>query len=134
MKEDLLKEYTRPWKVVSFILGLAFLVVGSFYYQAPDWDIPISFIMGLFAYLTAPWSMRVIVKRQWSNIPLMLFYSWFTVDGCYSIYWHFKNPTALTMMRDVNFPASLTLYLICGLIWYYRGSLKQMWGELKKKD
>ena len=25
----------------------------------------------------------------------MLFATWFTVDGCYAIYWHFKDPAAL---------------------------------------
>ncbi len=58
--------------------------------------------------------------------PLMLFYTWFTVDGCYWIYWHFKNPVALELMRDANFPASLSLYVMCGLVWYYQGSLQEL--------
>jgi len=29
----------------------------------------------------------------------MLFVTWFTVDGCYVIYWHFKDLPALEMMR-----------------------------------
>ena len=58
--------------------------------------------------------------------PLMLFYTWFTVDGCYWLYWHFKNPVALALMRDVNFPASLSLYGMCSLVWYYQGSLQEM--------
>ena len=60
----LLVEYQRPWKLFAFFIGLALLIVGSYYYQAPDWDVPISFIMASFAYLTAPWSMRVLVERQ----------------------------------------------------------------------
>ena len=114
-------------------VGLSLLIIGSFYYKAPDWDIPISFIMALLAYLTASWSLRVIVKRQWSKMPLMLFVSWFTIDGCYSIYWYFQDPKALALMRDVNFLASLTLYGICGLVWYYNGSLKSMYSEMKYK-
>ena len=120
----LMVEYTRPWKLLALCIGLTLLIVGSFYYQAPDWDIPISFIMAGFAYLTAPWSMRVILERRWKYFPLMLFWTWFTVDGCYWIYWHFKDPVALQLMRDVNFPASLSLYGMCGLVWYYQGSLK----------
>jgi len=42
-----------------------------------------------------------------------------------------KNPVALELMRDVNFLASLVLYGMCGLIWYYRGSLKEMLVEVK---
>jgi hypothetical protein len=128
----LMVEYTRPWKLLALCIGLTLLIVGSFYYQAPDWDIPISFIMAGFAYLTAPWSMRVILERRWKYFPLMLFWTWFTVDGCYWIYWHFKDPVALQLMRDVNFPASLSLYGMCGLVWYYQGSLKAFLAEAKE--
>ena len=121
----LLQEYKRPWKLLSLVIGLALLIVGSYYYQAPDWDIPISIIMALFTYLTASWSMRVVVERQWKKFPLMLFYTWFSIDGCYWLYWHFKNPQALELMRDVNFLASLSLYCMCGLVWFYQGSIKQ---------
>ena len=128
----LMVEYTRPWKLLALCIGLTLLIVGSFYYQAPDWDIPISFIMAGFAYLTAPWSMRVILERRWKYFPLMLFWTWFTVDGCYWIYWHFKNPVALDLMRSANAPASLSLYWMCGLVWYYQGSLKAFLAEAKE--
>lgn len=125
-------EYCRPWKLLALCTGLLLLIVGSFYYRAPDWDIPISFIMAFFAYLTAPWSLRVILERRWKVFPLMLFWTWFTVDGCYWLYWHFKNPIALELMRDVNFPASLSLYGMCGLVWYYQGSLKEFFADTKE--
>ncbi len=128
----LLLEYTRPWKLFALFIGLSLLIVGSFYYQAPDWDIPISFIMSFLAYLTAPWSMRVIFERQWKRFPLMLFYTWFSIDGCYWVYWHYKNPQALELMRAVNFFASLSLYGMCGLVWYYQGSLRQFISEAKE--
>jgi hypothetical protein len=51
--------------------------------------------------------------------------TWFTVDGCYWIYWHFRDPAALDAMRSANFPASLALYGCCGVGWLYRGSLRQ---------
>jgi hypothetical protein len=35
------------------------------------------------------------------------------------------------MMREANFWASLSLYGMCGVVWFYRGSLKQMYAELK---
>ena len=121
----LVREYKRPWKLVTLFIGLSLLIVGSFYYQAPDWDIPISFIMAILAYLTASWSMHVVVERQWGRFPLMLFYTWFSIDGCYWIYWNFKNPVALDLMRDANFFASLSLYGMCGLVWYHEGTVKQ---------
>jgi len=126
VKTSYFAEYCRPWKVATLAAGIGLLVVGSFYYEAPDWDIPISFIMAALAYLTAPWSLRVIVERRWRLWTPMLLATWFTVDGCYAIYWHFRNPAALEMMREANFPASLSLYWMCGLLWYYNGSLVEM--------
>jgi len=38
---------------------------------------------------------------------------------------------ALELMREVNAHASLSLYLMCGLIWYYRGSMKEMMIDFK---
>lgn len=126
-----LYEYSRPWKLITLALGIALLIVGSFYYDAPDWDIPISLVMAAFTYLFAPWSLRVIVERKWRLWPAMLFVTWFSVDGCYAIYWYFKNPVALEMMRDANFLASLSLYGMCGIIWMYRGSLGQLFSEIQ---
>ena len=122
-------EYARPWKLATFAIGVALLIVGSFYYEAPDWDIPISLIMATLTYLTAPWSLRVIVERRWKLWPGMLLATWFTVDGSYWLYWHFKNPVALEFMRGANFLPSLSLYMICGLIWFYRGGLRQMFSD-----
>ena len=127
----LIKEYKRPWKLLTLFIGISLLIIGSFYYQAPDWDIPISFIMAFFTYLTASWSMHVVVERRWKWFPLMLFYTWFSIDGCYWIYWHLKNPTVLALMRDANFFASLSLYGICGLVWYYEGTAKQFITDAK---
>src|SRR3954468_24581542 len=87
-----LTELARPWKLGTLTIGIALLIAGSFYYEAPDWDIPISLIMAMLAYLTAPWSLRVVVERRWASWPAMLFATWFSVDGSYWLYWHFKNP------------------------------------------
>ena len=128
-----LREYRRPWKLATLAAGIALLIVGSFYYEAPDWDIPISLIMASLAYLFAPWSLRVIVERRWRALPAALFVIWFTVDGCYWLYWRTKNPVALELMRDANFFASLALYGICGVLWMYRGSLREAASILANK-
>ena len=126
------REYFRPWKVISLAAGLALLIAGAFYYKAPDWDVPISFIMGFLAYLTAPWSMRVMLERRWNLWPAMVFFTWFTVDGCYWLYWRAVDPVALELMRDANWPASLSLYGMCGVIWLYQGSLAELAANLKQ--
>lgn len=127
----LLNEYIRPWKLATLAVGIVLLILGSFYFPAPDWDIPISFIMAVTTYLAAPWSLRVVLERRWQFWPTMLFVTWFSVDDCYWLYWHFKNPLALEQMRAANFAASLPLYGLCGGIWLYRGSLRELLGELR---
>jgi len=76
------REYTRPWKLLSLLVGLAFLILDSIYSRIMDWDIPISVIMGILTYITAPWCLRVIVERRWRYFPIMLFAVWLSMDGC----------------------------------------------------
>lgn len=126
-----LEEYARPWKLCTLALGIAMLIVGCFYFEAPDWDIPISLIMAGLAYLSAPWSLRVILERRWMLLPAMLLATWFAVDGSYWLYWHFKDPVALELMRKANFFASLSLYGMCGVVWLYRGSLSELLSDAR---
>lgn len=133
MRYEISPEYLRPWKLATLAVGVLLLILGSFYTPAPDWDIPISLIMAFFTYLTAPWSMRVLLERQWRYWPAMLFATWFSVDGCYALYWYFREPAVLALMRDVNFPASLSLYGMCGVLWLYRGSLQDLHAELRSQ-
>ena len=114
---DLGMKYGSPWNLLTLALGLGLLIAGSFYYQAPDWDIPISIIMAGFTYLYAAKSLQTVITRQWRRFPVMLLATWWTVDGCYALYWCFKDPVALQWMREANWPASLALYAACGLVW-----------------
>lgn len=120
-----IQELARPWKLFTLVLGICLLIWGSFHYAAPDWDIAISLIMAFFAYLTAGWSMHVMVERKWRDFPLMLFLTWWTVDGCYSLYWYLRDPVVLDHMRAANAPASLCLYWMCGLVWFWNGSMQE---------
>lgn len=131
--QSLLNEYRRPWKLATLAIGIGLLVAGSFVYPAPDWDIAISFIMAGFTYLTAGWSMHVVVERRWRDWPLMAFCVWWSVDGCYALYWSLKDPEALAWMRSANWPASLSLYAMCGLVWYWNGSLHEQYARAREK-
>lgn len=117
--------YRHPWNVVTFAGGLASLIAGSYYYEAPDWDVPINVIMAVFTYISAAWSLDVLVKLRWRKFPLMMLATWWSVDGCYSLYWHFINPGALELMRQANAPVSLVLYWACGVFW----SIPDIWKE-----
>jgi hypothetical protein len=82
-------------------------------------------------YLTAPCNIRTFVERRWRHVPLTLFCIWLSVDGSYAIYWHFKDPWVLETMRSANAPISLLLYCLCGFIWLYRGSLRELYPDVR---
>lgn len=126
-----LREYLRPWKVACLLGAIAVLVLGSFVTPAPDWDIPITFIMGLATYLTAPCTIRVLFERQWRLLPVAVIATWLSVDGLYALYWHFRDAEVLGLMRSANAPVSLALYLLCGVFCVYRGSLKELATDLR---
>lgn len=127
-----LAECRRPWKLATFAFGLGLLIVGSYLIPAPDWDIPISIIMASFTFLTAGWSMHAMMERRWRDWPLMIFLTWWCIDGCYALYWSFVDPEALAFMREVNWPASLSLYWMCGLVWYWNGTLMELFQAVRR--
>lgn len=118
-------EYVRPWKLFSLSCGIIFLLIGARYSGLPDWDVRISFIMAGFTYFTAPCSLRTFLERRLKRFPQALFWTWFSVDGTYAIYWHFVDPDAL-IFRPANAMASLALYGMCGLVWLHRGTIWQL--------
>ena len=105
------------WKNVTFLIGLFLLLLGATIWDYPDWDYGISLIMALFTFLTATYAFDALVLRQYKKWPLALLFTWWAVDGCYSVYWYLVNPTTLELMRAANAPASLALFLTCGLLW-----------------
>lgn len=123
--QTLLNEYFRPWKLATFTVGLGLLLIGADLHIAPDWDYPISFLMATLTYLTAPWSVRVFKDRRWQALPVALFWFYFTVDGCYWLYWSTVKPEAL-VMREANLYASSCLYWLCGFIWLHDGPLRSL--------
>ena len=48
MAAEALADYARLWKLATL------LIASCCHYDAPDWDIPISVIMAVLAYLAAP--------------------------------------------------------------------------------
>ena len=128
--QKLITEYLRPWKLTTLAIGLGLLLIGAHYEVAIDWDYPISFIMATLTYLSAPWAVQVFRCKRWHYVPLALFWYYFTVDGCYWLYWSNVKPDAL-IMREANFFASSCLYWLCGFIWLHDGPLKTL---LKQKQ
>ena len=122
-------ELARPWKLLSFAIGMAGLLYGALEYGISDWDVGISVIMGGLTYLCAPWSVRTILTAvryrsgSWIlRIGMALFVAWIVVDGVYVLY---HTVMGNRMFRIENFYASSALYLLAGSIWLYRGSLRE---------
>jgi hypothetical protein len=122
-----ISEYIRPWKLGTLSIGLALLIVGAQIEQLPDRSTVISMVMGLLTYLTAPWAVRVFIERRWKWMPLALLYAWVSIVYSYLV-WnaHRMSPEFAEFandFREANLWPSTCLYLLCGFIWLYRGSL-----------
>jgi len=126
-------ELFRPWKLLSFALGMAWLLYGATHYEIGDWDVGVSLIMGVLTYLFAPWTVFTIANavryrrpRWWLHVAGALTPALFTVDTAYVLYHTLAgNP----IYREANFPASASLYFLCGALWWYRGGLKDPWRD-----
>jgi len=132
-----LRELMRPWKLATLGIGMSWLLYGAMNYDISDWDVGISFIMGGLTYLCAPWTVHVLVnavKLRPPKWPLhvlgALLPAMFAVDWSY---WLYHTVVGNRMIRWENFKVSSALYFICGLIWYYRGSLREMASDVIKK-
>ena len=107
-------ELVRPWRIVALVMGLGFLIVGSHITSAPDWDYPICFIMGLWAYVFAPWTVRALIYLDWKRLPLAWLFAWAGIDGVYSLYWWLRDFDALQVSRGPNIAFSSPLYFLLG--------------------
>ena len=121
-------ELRRPWKLVSFAVGMAWLLFGALNYGISDWDVGISLLMGGLTYLCAPWSIRVILlslrfrPKYWPLwIGSALAVALFVIDGVYYLY---HTVAGNQMLRRENLYASSALYFLAGAIWVYQGSLR----------
>lgn len=126
-----MREFSRPWKLITLAIGIAILIVGAQIEQLPDWDIGLSVFMAVATYLTAPWAIRVFIERRWKWTPLAVYVAWMSIDGIYFAWNYHGLGPMVDDFRRANWPASTCLYLLCGFIWLYRGSLKDFAASLR---
>jgi len=131
-----MRELARPWKLLSFAVGMAWLLYGALNYGIADWDVGISVLMGGLTYVFAPWSVRSILtsirngqRDSILRIGLALFVAWCVVDGVYVLY---HTAAGNQMYRIENFYASSALYFLAGSIWLYRGSVREFVSNLRR--
>jgi len=131
-------ELRRPWKLATFSVGMLWLLYGALCYDLCDWDIGISLIMGGVTYVLAPWSVATIYNairfrpQAWPlRIVAAIVPAMFAVDW---VYWLYHSAVGNQMLRWENFKVSMALYLICGIVWCYRGSLTDLMQEFRAKQ
>jgi hypothetical protein len=131
-----LTELCRPWKLATLSIGMVWLIWGSYYYQASDWDIGICFVMAFFTYITSPWCLRTFLdayhfqKLSWSILGALFAWYW-SVDGCY---WIYHTRVGNEMIRYENFFASTGLYFMCAIIWLHNGTLADLWQKIRTTE
>ena len=123
------REMGRPWKIFSLACGMSWLFYGALTYHIGDWDVGLSLVMGLLTYLLAPWACFLIVsaltyrKRYWGlHILAGVALGIFVADTSYMTYHRMAGNITY---REANFPASMALFYLCGMIWLPRCSLKE---------
>ena len=109
------RELVKPWRLAALAVGLGILIAGSHLTPSADWDYPICFVMGLWAYVFAPWTVRALVYLDWKRLPLAWLFAWAGIDGVYSLYWWLRGFDALQVFRGPNIAYSAPLYFIFGL-------------------
>ena len=105
-----------PWRLCFLAAGLVLLCIGSHVTPSADWDYPISFIMGICAYMCAPWTVRALVYRRWKWLAVAFLLMWVSIDGVYSLYWWSRGFDALQIFRGANAIYCLPLYFALGFV------------------
>jgi len=123
------EEWRRPWKLATLVVGMSWLIWGALTLDIGDWDVGVSLLMGGFTYLLAPMGARILMRRQWTFLPLSLLAWWWCVDGVY-LAWHLSvgNP----IYREANAYASTCLFWLCAFIWLPRGPLVAIFRNPKR--
>lgn len=111
------RELVNPWRLASLVVGLLLLVAGSIGLPSDDWDLGICFVMGLPAYVLAPWAFRQVFYFRWKWWFAAALAFWFSVDGTYWLYWGLKGFYALEPFRPANFFYCTPIFWIAGFIW-----------------
>lgn len=111
------RELIRPVRLASLAVGILILIAGSIWTPSIDWDVPLCFVMGLPAYVLAPWAFRQMYYFRWKWMPLAGLAMWFVIDGVYSAYWTLVGFDSLAIFRPANFFYCIWLFWISGFVW-----------------
>ena len=106
--------YFNLWRIATLIVGIALLILGIDYYDAPDWDLGVSLLMGTVIYLLMP-QFDKYVRGKHKNWLIAACIATVAVDTTYGLYWEWMQNSLASQL--INYPASLSLFLMCWLVW-----------------
>jgi hypothetical protein len=127
----------RPWKFITFALGTAFFVWGAGYFDAPTWDVGVSWLMSILCYLLAPYAVDlgiVAVRGRGPHWRWKLTASaalvYFIASGSYEIYNTIRmGQHPITYWYNLGFSVPVTI--IAGVVWRYDGSLRDLAADVR---
>lgn len=110
-----------PWKIATFLIAAAAMVIMAPYTGDPTWDAFDAGFMSLMTFLGAPWAIGSLYRLATGRLPpkqgFVIFTVWmFTVSWSYDLY---------IFLRDGRYPltwfsnifASSFLYVTAGILW-----------------
>lgn len=100
-------------KLLTFSIGLAWLIYGALFFDYPDWDIGVSLVMAASTYLFAEAFWNNLMKLKLTVLDIVG--CWWCVDGAYAVYWSIVDSSV--MIRTGQWLMSLCLFLLCGACW-----------------
>ncbi|WP_144290419.1 hypothetical protein [Chitinilyticum litopenaei] len=109
--------YLQPWRLGSFLAGLALLIAGGKWYQLNDWDDGVSLLMAGLTYLLMPYFDWCLAARERWLAAFMV--GNFCVDTSYALYWAVLAPDREVTVRVANYSASWCLFIACWLVWFH---------------
>ena len=128
----------RPWKVTTFLLGMASFVIGALYFAVPTWDVGVSIWMSILCYTLAPLGVSLAItgfrkKRGWPRVGCLMGAAaliYFVGSGSYELYhlvvWDQRPPT---YWENVFY--SIPVTVIAGILWRYDGTLIELIDEIR---
>lgn len=133
-----LRNLFRPWKLVTFALGTAFFVWGAGYFDAPTWDVGVSWLMSVLCYLLAPFAMDLGIAAlrdrglHWrAKLCASAALIYFIASGSYEIYNTIRmGEHPYTYWYNLWFSVPVTI--IAGIVWRYDGSLRDFLDDMRK--
>jgi hypothetical protein len=130
------RELLRPWKLATFAGSIAVLLYGALNFGIGDWDVGVTLLMGTLTYVLAPWCAQLVnravrgrPRAPWWHVLVSLAVAVLVVDASYLAYSDWAgNPTD----RRGNFFASLPLFYLAGVLWSWRGTVRELVADVRR--